>query len=822
MYILQVPTQAVVKTGGPRTLRPSDSKSRRLSLRARLLLAMGLVVAGILVLSGAWDIVSAHRVRSNALRLRAKLVAKALGAALANPIWEYDQDAGAGALDGSLQDRELAEVIALDDTGALFARVSNPEVEKLAEGGLLAVKQPIELVLDTGAKKTLGSIELRYSRNLLMLRLRVAIYWALGQLLVLVTVVLFGMWLALKRFTRPLEELTEVIRSRARGDLSLDVRPSFLRRDDEIGAIAQSLELDQQQRRDEAKLLEITSDLAGEAQVVDFLGRVAKAGQELLGTERCTVFVHDAGLDLLWSASAESQRVELRPGQGLAGAAFATGAVIKLDDARTDARYDAVVEGPLDENLNNPSALCVPLVTKRGHRVGVFEAKSKLGGNFTERDELRLRSLAAQAALALDNARLVDQVLDEKAYTESILSSLSDGVVSLGKDLRVEKLNAAASRIFGWQNGDARGRTLRELLPDQGNDFELGLVERVAESGKPDAADDTDLRLPDGRLLTVNLTATPLESAKGERLGSLFVAEDITSEKRVRGTMARYLPKKVIDQLLEGDRAALGGTAQTITALFSDIRSFTTISEELGARATVTMLNEYFTEMIEVLDRHNGVLDKFIGDAVMAIFGVPFTGEGDADNAVAAANEMIATLGQLNETRKGRGQPAIAIGVGLNTGEAVAGNIGSPKRMSYTVIGDSVNLASRLEGATKQYGGAILLSEFTQAALKDKRWLRELDVIRVKGKTQPVAIYESYSWRPDRDSDALRFGHDRSAAGLVAYRAGRWAEARDDFESVLELLPEDRLARIYLERLEELQHAPPPKTWDGVFTMKSK
>jgi adenylate cyclase len=160
--------------------------------------------------------------------------------------------------------------------------------------------------------------------------------------------------------------------------------------------------------------------------------------------------------------------------------------------------------------------------------------------------------------------------------------------------------------------------------------------------------------------------------------------------------------------------------------------------------------------------------------------------------------------------------------VGLNTGEAVAGNIGSPKRMSYTVIGDSVNLASRLEGATKQYGGSILLSQFTQAALKDKRWLREVDVIKVKGKTQPVAIYESYAWRTDRDADKLRFAYARSAHGLAAYRAGRWAEARDDFESVLELLPDDRLAGIYLERLEALQHAPPPRGWDGVFTMKSK
>ncbi|MBS2021881.1 MAG: PAS domain-containing protein, partial [Deltaproteobacteria bacterium] len=745
-----------------------------MSLRTRLLLAMGIAVAGILLVSGAMDIVAGHRVRVAALRLRAKLVAKAQSAALANPIWEYDQQAGAAALEGALQDRELIEATCVDDTGAVFAHVANPELMKDPGGDPIVFKQPITLVVPTGETRSLGSVEARYSRNQLNRRLRTAIVWALGELVLLVLVVTFGMWLAIKRFTRPLEEMTEVIRSRARGDLSRDVRPSFLRRDDEIGAIAQSLEFDQQQRRDEAKLLEITSDISADAHVSEFLRRLAQAGEELLGAERCFVFVHDNAKNVLWSLS-PAGRLEVRPGQGIVGSAFVSGAVFKIDDAQHDPRNDRDLDRVID--VITRTILCVPLVTKRGIHVGVFAALNRRGGPFTERDELRLRSLAAQAAVALENARLFDEVSDEKAYTESILGSLSDAVISLDPELRVAKVNAAAERLFGWRDGEVRAKPLRALLPGAENEFEHELLERVAKTGKPDSADDTDLKRPDGAVLTVNLNATPLANAKGESMGSLFVLEDITSEKRVRGTMARYLPKKVIDQLLEGDRAALGGTTQNITALFSDIRSFTTISEEIGARATVTMLNEYFTEMLEVIDRNNGVLDKFIGDAVMAIFGVPFAGEGDADNAVTAANEMIASLGRLNEVRKGRGQQAIAIGVGLNTGEAVAGNIGSPKRMSYTVIGDSVNLASRLEGATKQYGGSILLSEFTYAALKHKDHLRELDVIRVKGKSVPVAVYESFAWRADRDSDALRRAYDRSAHGLRAFRSRRFSEA---------------------------------------------
>src|SRR5262249_18536799 len=163
-----------------------------------------------------------------------------------------------------------------------------------------------------------------------------------------------------------------------------------------------------------------------------------------------------------------------------------------------------------------------------------------------------------------------------------------------------------------------------------------------------------------------------------------------------------------------------------------------------------------------------------IGDAVMAIFGVPFSGAQDADNALGAANEMIASLARLNDVRKARGQPAIAIGVGLNTGEAVAGNIGSPKRMSYTVIGDSLNLASGLEGATKYYGAAVIISEFTYAALQDRRWLREVDVIRVKGKTKPVAIYESFAYRTDRESERMRRALELTAEGLAAFRTRKW------------------------------------------------
>lgn len=795
----------------------------RLTLRTRILLTLGSVVGAILVVSGALDIYARHDERLEALRLRAALVAQAQSAALANPIWEYDQDAGLAALKGALEDPELVEAIVLDDTGEIFARVARPDARPMARDELVVASRRVELPTPSGEIRPVGSVELRFSRAEVWRKLRVAIVSALLELVALVAVVSLGLVVGLQRFTRPIEELTTIIRRRARGDLSLDVNPAWLAREDEIGAIAQSLELDQQQRRDEAKLLEITSGVSGEAQLETFLRRLADAARDLVEADRCSLFLHDSKRDLLSSVLVDGHSAlaaEHRPGHGLAGASFQSGEVLKLDDARTDPRFRA----DIDELPGAPtrSMLCVPMATKGGARIGVIQVLNRRGGDFTERDELRLRSLAAQAAVAVDNARLLDDVLDEKSYTESILSSLSDGVISLDDRLRVARVNAAGCRILGWREDEVRGRLLSEVLPGEENEWEIALVEGVATSRRPDSAEDALLHLPDGRPASVNLTAVPLTNAKGAALGSLVVVEDITSEKRVRGTMARYLPKKVVDQLLEGDRAVLGGTAQTVTALFSDIRSFTTLSEEIGPRETVAMLNEYFTEMLEVLDRHNGVLDKFIGDAVMAIFGVPFTGPDDADNAVAAANDMMSSLALLNETRVKRGHPAIAIGAGLNTGEAVAGNIGSPKRMSYTVIGDSVNLASRLEGATKQYGVAILLSEFTWAALRDRRYTREVDFLRVKGKTRPVAVYESYAFRPDRDDDPLRQSLASSAEGLRAFRAADWAGARAAFERARKLRPEDRIPAIYLDRIARYEETPPPPDWDGVWVMTSK
>jgi adenylate cyclase len=218
---------------------------------------------------------------------------------------------------------------------------------------------------------------------------------------------------------------------------------------------------------------------------------------------------------------------------------------------------------------------------------------------------------------------------------------------------------------------------------------------------------------------------------------------------------------------------------------------------------------------------HNGVLDKYIGDMIMAVFGSVMQSKDDANNAVLVGNRMITALHELNLRRATRGGESIRIGVGISTGNVVAGNIGSLKRMEYTVIGDRVNLAERLEGANKYYGTSILICDATHAAVKDHEPVREIDLIRVRGRDMPVAIYEALGHHtgdsfPHRDEVLGAFGE-----GLALYRQRDWAGAERCFRQALAGNPADGPSRIYLERCGIYRSEPPPSTWDGVWTLQS-
>ena len=211
----------------------------------------------------------------------------------------------------------------------------------------------------------------------------------------------------------------------------------------------------------------------------------------------------------------------------------------------------------------------------------------------------------------------------------------------------------------------------------------------------------------------------------------------------MKQVFSRFVAKDVFDQLMaDPSRAALGGERRDMTVLFADIRGFTTFTERGRAEDIVAQLNEYFTRMVAVLFEHRGTVDKFVGDMVMALFGAPLADPDHADHAVEAALGMLRALDDLNRQWAAAGRPRLDIGIGLNTGDMVAGNIGSDTIMSYTVIGDAVNLAARLESLNKEYGTHIIVSDETRSRLKGRYDIQPLGTVTVKGKTAPVAIFE--------------------------------------------------------------------------------
>jgi adenylate cyclase len=290
----------------------------------------------------------------------------------------------------------------------------------------------------------------------------------------------------------------------------------------------------------------------------------------------------------------------------------------------------------------------------------------------------------------------------------------------------------------------------------------------------------------------------------------------------MKSTMSRYMDPGLADQLLAGGEEVLGGKSVTATVLFSDVRNFTGISEELGPHGTVSLLNEYFTIMVDCIQRQGGMLDKFIGDAIMAAFGLPVPHDDDEDRAVRAAIAMITEMRRWNVLRVEAGKKPVDMGIGLNTGNVVSGNIGSPKRMDYTVIGDDVNLASRLESACKQYGARILISESTFAKLRGTYRIREVDKVVVKGKSFPAGVYEVLDYHTDESFPNLREAVDQFQSGLSNYRKMNWDKAIAAFHQALAINTQDDLPRIYLERCEYMKSHPPGANWDGVWVLKSK
>jgi adenylate cyclase len=314
-------------------------------------------------------------------------------------------------------------------------------------------------------------------------------------------------------------------------------------------------------------------------------------------------------------------------------------------------------------------------------------------------------------------------------------------------------------------------------------------------------------------ILAVSLTYTAISVQH-------YVTVD-RERRKTRKTLELYLSPSLARLVSEHpDRLKLGGEKRERTVLFSDIRGFTSISEGFDAETLVELLNAYLGEMTEVVFAHDGMLDKYIGDAIMAVWSAPLPQVDHASRACAAALAMRERLRSLDAEWERRGWPLLNIGIGLNSGPMVFGNMGSASHLSMTVIGDEVNLGSRLEGLCKYYHCGIVASEATVQAASGLVVARELDLVRVKGKLQPVRIFELLGRDGERDRWAGLL--EQFNTGLAAYRERRWNDALAAFGRILEGWPDDGPTQLYLERCREMVAAPPPADWDGVTVMEAK
>ncbi len=331
-------------------------------------------------------------------------------------------------------------------------------------------------------------------------------------------------------------------------------------------------------------------------------------------------------------------------------------------------------------------------------------------------------------------------------------------------------------------------------------------------------------------------------SCNGLFIGLREFTKNYKEKSVLKKAFDSYVSPEVVASIIENhENLKLGGQRKRLSVLFSDIRGFTTLSENLTPEELVSLLNNYFTQMTDIIFKHSGTLDKYIGDAIMVIFGAPVWSDNHAENSCYTALEMKERLEQMNQKHSiktndknkikyldsaiiEKSKPSISIGIGINSGEMIVGNMGSIRRFDYTVIGDEVNLASRLEGVTKIYGVQIIISEGTKNDIASDKFLyRELDLIRVKGKYHAIRIYELISTRPAShlDEECVNMFTQGLAAYRQAYKESKWDDAIAFFKKALEYKNEDGPSKLFIERCKLFKQNPPVE-WDGVWVMSTK
>ncbi|HYW18702.1 MAG TPA: adenylate/guanylate cyclase domain-containing protein [Nodularia sp. (in: cyanobacteria)] len=611
----------------------------------------------------------------------------------------------------------------------------------------------------------------------------------------------------------------------------------------------------QKQRALAALMKAIKSLSQSSLDLEDTLHRVMEEAKELMNADRSTLWLIDRDRHELWTKitqdNGSTRELRVPIGRGFAGMVAASGQKLNIPfDLYNHTDADTAKQMDQQNGYRTCSLLCMPVFNADQQLIGVTQlVNKKKSGNFPpynpeiwpkapecfqasfdRNDEEFMEAFNIQAGVALQNAQLFATVKQQEQMQRDILRSLSNGVISTDKAGLIITANESAKHLLGLEpEYRLEGTLITDAIAIKEGDFSKWYQDAL----QADNIKITQQYYPDRTLVSdgvelhsINLSINTIADASDlqQVRGALVVMEDISDEKRLKSTMYRYMTQELAEELLKLDDAKLGGDRKEVSILFSDIRGYTTLTENLEAEEVVSMLNDYFESMVEAVFKHKGTLDKYIGDAIMAVFGSPLPLENHAWMAVQTSVEMRHRLIEFNKRRHAAGQPRIKIGIGINSDTVISGNIGSSKRMEFTAIGDGVNLGSRLESISKQYGCDIILSDNTFQPCRDQIWARELDYIRVKGRNEPVAIYELVGLRTDTVNSEKLQVIEYYQKGREYYLNRQFTYARAEFAKVLGVDNQDKAAMLHLLRCQHWLQSPPTDfEWDeGVWTFQEK
>ena len=412
----------------------------------------------------------------------------------------------------------------------------------------------------------------------------------------------------------------------------------------------------------------------------------------------------------------------------------------KIDDIKSGVILTPEDKNSLQKKLGEHHIIIAPIRAKDnilGYMV-LCNKETRHGVEaFTQTDLDLLSALCNQGAVALDNARLFKDITEAKQFNESILGSIATSVITLDPLGEIDSINQAGMNILKMNSDEIIGNHYMYLFE---KDMEIiGLIQMTEMENKIHSEINMSF-LTVSKEAVVNVSVAPRIDPSGSVRGLVIAIEDITDVSKVKNTFKRYVSKQVVDELLVDDaKLNLGGEEREVTILFSDIRGFTSMSENMSPENVVSTLNEYFSDMIDIVFKYNGTLDKIIGDELMIVYGAPISAKDDTQRAVTTAVEMQKQITRLNKERTKRKDMPISAGIGINRGIVVSGNIGSRDMMDYTVIGDTVNLGARLCSAAGP--GEILVSSAVWKETQKHCSYKELEPIKVKGKKNKVGVY---------------------------------------------------------------------------------